>query len=163
MEFATLDSPDAVENEPMERTDSRLCTLCCDLRPLDEFRRRSRNSDRRHGVCRSCHNAQERARRAQASKDRTYAETVTLAEGLIRARRHREFMRLALSVSRNIGAKQFAENLKRAVDESQERGRLRDSVLLMRSVERMVIAGCMLAAESQAARSCAEKFARGNL
>lgn len=43
-------------------TPTRICCTCGRTRPEDCFRRRSRNSPRRHSQCRNCHAASERAR-----------------------------------------------------------------------------------------------------
>jgi hypothetical protein len=43
---------------------SRLCQSCFHTRPLTEFRRRKRGSERRVRQCRRCHNEFERYRRA---------------------------------------------------------------------------------------------------
>lgn len=42
----------------------RLCEHCLLPKPVEEFRRRSRNTNSRMSQCRACHNASERLRRA---------------------------------------------------------------------------------------------------
>ena len=44
--------------------DSRFCEQCVSVKPLAEFRRRSRNGSARLNQCRECHNQSERKRRA---------------------------------------------------------------------------------------------------
>ena len=44
--------------------DTRICIDCSSIKPLSEFRRRSRNRPDRLNQCRDCHNRAERQRRA---------------------------------------------------------------------------------------------------
>jgi hypothetical protein len=50
----TLADPPAVS--------TKRCTTCFQERPIDEFRRRRKNTEDRHTVCRRCYNAEQRER-----------------------------------------------------------------------------------------------------
>jgi len=65
----TCNAPQPARDTP---TISRLCRECLEERPIGEFRRRGRNSDRRHSVCRPCRNRLDRERRflAKANRER---------------------------------------------------------------------------------------------
>lgn len=49
-------------------SDARFCEQCLSVKPINEFRRRSRNGLTRLNQCRACHAARERERRAKRNK-----------------------------------------------------------------------------------------------
>jgi hypothetical protein len=55
-----------------------LCVSCQERKPLDQFRRRKRDSDRRHYQCQACANAYMRDWRAERRRERLNSALVDL-------------------------------------------------------------------------------------
>ena len=55
-----------------------LCVSCLEPKPLDQFRRRKRDSDRRHNQCQACANAYMREWRAERRRERLNSALVDL-------------------------------------------------------------------------------------
>lgn len=59
------------------------CLVCYERKPLDQFRRRKKESDARHYECRDCHNLHARELRARRRREH-------LDDALVQLRRYRE-------------------------------------------------------------------------
>ena len=56
----------------MTASDTRFCNQCLKVKPITEFRRRSRTGSARLGQCRACHNESERQRLANKRAHRNH-------------------------------------------------------------------------------------------
>ena len=97
-----------------------LCVVCCERKPLDQFRRRKRDGDRRHYQCQACANAYMREWRAARRRAR-------LDSALVNFHRYREspgqLEHLAnLVIAGFHGASGFAAEYWNAFDSAREAG-----------------------------------------
>lgn len=126
-----------LQTEASTIPETRVCRSCLRTLPLQEFRRRSKSSDRRMHQCRSCHTASERARRQKRAAGQKVRRTVQQARQIAQARRDRELVALVTSIVRTIGPNQFAVDLRNALDDARNHGRYRDAKQLLLCVTRL--------------------------
>jgi hypothetical protein len=115
----------------------RVCRSCLRTCPLQEFRRRAKDSARRMHNCSECHTASERARRQKQAEGRKVRRTVQRAQRLAQARRDRELITLASSIVRTIGPNRFATDLREALDHARTQGHYRDAKQLLLCIARL--------------------------
>src|SRR5688572_13627883 len=97
-----------------------LCVICCERKPLDQFRRRKRDSDRRHYECQACANAYMREWRAERRRER-------LNSALVDLHRYRESLGqvehlAAVVIAMFHGAAGFAAEYANAFDAARDAG-----------------------------------------
>jgi hypothetical protein len=147
--------------EAPPKPETRICRSCLRTLPLPEFRRRSKQSDRRMHECRECHTSSERLRRQKQSDRRRADRTVQRTRQLVQARRDRQFLSLAVSVVRTIGPNQFAADMKHAMDYARDNERYRDAKQLLLCTARLAqVSSDMISLQSTMAIS--EKMPSAN-
>ena len=101
--------------------DAKTCTTCLRERPISEFRRRLRNSEHRHTVCRECYNAEQRERQ----KARRGRRVCTYVKEIVAAKRDaNRVVALTSSLFRELqGVEAVVSSLAGAIDDAHAAGR----------------------------------------
>ena len=92
--------------------------------------------------CSDCHAVSERLRRQKKANGQKVRRTVQQARQLAQARRGRQFLALAATVTRTIGPGKFAADMKSALDYARDHGHYRDVKQLMLCITRIAETSC---------------------
>ena len=102
----------------------RICTDCCEIKPLPEFRRRYRDQEVRVHQCKSCHAVAERERNRRRREIAAGRRMQSLATAARRARNPRQLdLLMKLGVHAAGGLEKMLRDWRAAIEESINRGR----------------------------------------